>query len=63
MQQRMRMTAYQEHATATSRELERFRNENAIICSGTLPLSEQDHELKVTYHRLSEAEHGWNYTH
>jgi hypothetical protein len=24
--------------------------------------SEQDNELKVTYHHLSEAEHGWNYT-
>jgi hypothetical protein len=25
------------------------------------PPSDQDRELQVTYHRLSEAEHGWHY--
>jgi hypothetical protein len=45
MQQRMRLTAYEEHATTTTRELERLRRENAVIRSGALPPSEQDHEL------------------
>jgi hypothetical protein len=58
----MSLTAYEEHATATSHELERLRHENAILSSGTLPPLERDYELKVVYHRLSEAEHGWNYT-
>jgi hypothetical protein len=63
MQQRMHLTAYEEHTTATSRKLERLMHENAILHSGTLPPLDQDHELKVSYHCLSEAEHGWNYTH
>jgi hypothetical protein len=58
MQQHMRLTAYEEHATATSHELERLRHENVILRSGAPPPSEQDHELKVAYHRLSEAERG-----
>jgi hypothetical protein len=61
MQQRMRLTAYEEHATATSRELERMRHGNIVLCSATLPPLEKDCELKVMYCRLSEAEHGWNY--
>jgi hypothetical protein len=58
----MHLTTYKEHAIATSLELERLRHENAVIHSGTLPSSDQDHELKVAYRRLSEAENGWNYT-
>jgi hypothetical protein len=45
MQQRMRLTAYEERATATSQKLERVRHENAILCSGARPNSEQDREL------------------
>jgi hypothetical protein len=62
MQQRMRLVPYKEHTTATSRELKRLRHENAVLHSGARPPSEQDHELQVAYHRLSEAEHEWNYT-
>jgi hypothetical protein len=40
MQQHMHLTAYDEHTTATSRELERLRHENAILCSGACPPSE-----------------------
>jgi predicted RNase H-like nuclease (RuvC/YqgF family) len=62
MQQRMRLTTYKESATATTREIERLRHENAILCSGARPLSEQDRELHEVYRRLSNAEHGWNHT-
>ncbi len=62
MQQRMRLTAYEEHATTTTRELERLRHENAILRSGARPPSEQDRELQEVYHCLSNAEHGWNHT-
>jgi hypothetical protein len=61
MQQRMHLTAYEEHATATSCELERLRHENAVLRSSALPPSEQDHELQVAYHHLSVAKHGLNY--
>jgi hypothetical protein len=61
MQQPMHLTAYEEHSTATSRELEHLRYENAILRIGTLPPSDQDYELKVMYCCLSEAERGWNY--
>jgi hypothetical protein len=33
MQQRMRLTTYMEHTTATSRDLERLRHENAVLHS------------------------------
>jgi hypothetical protein len=49
MQHRMHLTAYKEHTTATSRELERLMHENAVLRSGALPPSEQDHELQVAY--------------
>jgi hypothetical protein len=62
IQQHMHLTAYEEHDTAMSRELERLRHENAILRSGTLLPSDQDCELQVAYHHLSEAEHRWNYT-
>jgi hypothetical protein len=63
MQQRMRLIAYEEHANTTLQELERLGHENAILCSGARPPSKQDRELQITYRQLSEAEHGWNYTH
>jgi hypothetical protein len=58
MQQRTRLTAYKESATATTREIERLRHENAILRSGARALSEQDHELQEVYRRLSNAERG-----
>jgi predicted RNase H-like nuclease (RuvC/YqgF family) len=62
MQQCMRLTAYKESATAATREIERLRHENAILCSGAHPLLEHDHELQEVYRRLSNAEQGWNHT-
>jgi hypothetical protein len=56
MQQRMHLTSYDEHNTAISHKIEQLKHENALLHSGTLPLSDQDRELKVTYHRLSEAD-------
>jgi hypothetical protein len=61
MQQHMRLTTYDEHNTAFSREHEQLKHENAFLYNGTLPPSDQDREFKVTYHRLSKAEHGSNY--
>jgi predicted RNase H-like nuclease (RuvC/YqgF family) len=62
MQQRTRLLAYEESATATTGEIERLRHENAILRSGVRPSFEQDRELKEVYRRLSNAEHGWNHT-
>jgi hypothetical protein len=62
IQQRTCLTAYEESATATAREIERLRQENAILHSGARPPLEQDRELQEVYRRLSDAEHGWNYT-
>jgi hypothetical protein len=62
IQQRTRLTAYEEGAIAATRKIERLRHENTILCSGTCPPSVQDHELQEIYHRLSDAEHGLNYT-
>jgi hypothetical protein len=62
MQQRTRLTTYKESATAATHEIERLRHENAILCSGACPHSEQDRELQEVYHRLSNTEHGWNHT-
>jgi hypothetical protein len=45
MQQRMRLTAYEDSAAVTTREIERLMHENAILRSGARPPSEQDHEL------------------
>jgi hypothetical protein len=61
MQHRTRLTAYEESAAVTARELERLRHVNAILCSGAHPLSAQDRELQEVYHRLSNAGQGWNY--
>jgi predicted RNase H-like nuclease (RuvC/YqgF family) len=62
MQQRMRLTAYKESATAASRKIEWLRHENAILRCGARPLSEQDRELQEIYRHLSNTEHGWNHT-
>jgi hypothetical protein len=62
MQQRMRLLAYDESATAATGEIVRLGHENAILRNGVRPSSEQDHELKEVYRRLSNAEHGWNHT-
>jgi hypothetical protein len=62
MQQCTRLTAYQESATATTREIERLRYENAILRSGACLPSEQDCELQEVYCHLSDTEHGCNYT-
>jgi hypothetical protein len=55
MQQHTRLTAYEESAAATARELERVRHENAILCSSARPPSKQDRELQDVYHRLSDT--------
>jgi hypothetical protein len=62
IQQRTRLMAYKESATAATGEIERLRHENAILRSGVCPPSEQDHELKEVYRLLGNAEHGWNHT-
>jgi hypothetical protein len=67
MQQRTRLTAYEEGATFTTCKIGRLRHVNAILHSGARPPSEQDRELEertemIADHRLSDAEHGWNYT-
>jgi hypothetical protein len=61
-QQCTHLTAYEESATTAAWEIERLRHENAILCSGARPPSEMDCELQEVYHRLSDTEHGWNYT-
>jgi hypothetical protein len=37
MQQCIRLTAYEEHATNTSREFERRRHENVVLRNGIVP--------------------------
>jgi hypothetical protein len=59
----MHLIAYDESNTAISHELEELKHENALLHSGTLPPLSQGRELKVAYHRLRDAEHGWNYDH
>jgi hypothetical protein len=62
IQQCLSMAAYDEHNITISCELEHMKRENALLCGGTLPPSDQDHELKIACRCLSKAEHGWNYT-
>jgi hypothetical protein len=67
MQQRTRLTAYEEGATFTTCKIGRLRHVNAIFHSGARTPSEQDRGLEertemITDHRLSDIEHGWNYT-
>jgi hypothetical protein len=57
MQQRTRLTAYKESATAAARKIERPRHENTILRSGACPSSEQDRELQEVYRLLGNAEH------
>jgi hypothetical protein len=61
-QQRTCLMAYEESATTAAREIERLRHENTILRSSAQLPSEMDSELQEVYHRLSDAEHGWNYT-
>jgi hypothetical protein len=61
IQQCMRLIAYEEQATITLCEMEMMRHENAILHRGIVQSSDKDLELQVTYHRLSEVKHGWNY--
>jgi hypothetical protein len=49
------------HSSSLEQHVEELRRANAILCSGTPPPSDQDHELQVVYRRLSEAEHEWHY--
>jgi hypothetical protein len=49
------------HSGSLEQHIEELRHANAILRSGTPPPSNQDRELQVAYHRLSEAEHGWHY--
>jgi hypothetical protein len=46
------------HSSSLEQHVEELRRANAILHSGTPPPSDQDHELQVTFCRLSEAEHG-----
>jgi hypothetical protein len=62
IQQRLSTAAYDEHIITISRELAQLKCWNDLLCGGTVPPSDQDCELKATYHRLSEVEHGWHYT-
>jgi hypothetical protein len=55
--------AYEESATTAAREIERLRYENAILHNSARPPSEQNRELQEVYRHLSDAKHGWNYTH
>jgi hypothetical protein len=45
MQQRTCLMAYKESVTASTREIERLRHENAILRSGARPPSKQNREL------------------
>jgi hypothetical protein len=54
IQQRLHLGSLEQH-------IEELRRANAILYSGTPPLSDQDRELQVVYRSLSEAEHGWHY--
>jgi hypothetical protein len=55
------MAACEERYTATSWELAQFKCKNDLFRGGTVPPSDQDQELKVAYHRLSDTEHTWHY--
>jgi hypothetical protein len=54
------MAAYEEHHITISRELALLKCENDLLHGGTIPLSDQDQELKVMYRRLSDAENAWH---
>jgi hypothetical protein len=63
LQQSLCMATYEERHISTSRELTQLKCENDLLCGGTVPPFEQDQELKVTYHRLSEGENTWHCIH
>jgi hypothetical protein len=60
IQQRLCLAACEEQYTTTSQELAQLKCQNDLQCGGTVPPSELDWELKVTYHCLSDAEHAWH---
>jgi hypothetical protein len=62
-QQCLCMTACEERYTITSWELAQLKCENDVLHGGTVPPSEEDQELKVAYHRLSDTKHAWHYIH
>jgi hypothetical protein len=49
------------HSSSLEQHIEELRCANVILHSGMPPPSDQDRELQVAYHRLSEAGHGWHY--
>jgi hypothetical protein len=49
------------HSGLLEQHIKEPRRANAIPRSGMPPVLLKDYELQVTYHRLSEAEHGWHY--
>jgi hypothetical protein len=49
------------HSSSLEQHVEELRRANVVLHSGAPPPSDQDHELQVTYRRLSEAKHGWHY--
>jgi multidrug resistance efflux pump len=49
-----------QHTTARTVILQ-LKCENDLLHSDTVPPSDQDQELKVVYHCLSDAEHAWHY--
>jgi hypothetical protein len=59
--QRLCMGAYEERHVTISCELAQLKCENDLLHSDTVPPSDQDQELKVVYHCLSDAEHAWHY--
>jgi hypothetical protein len=62
IQQRLSLAAYDVHISNISHELAQLKNENDLLRGDTVPPSDQDRELAVAYHHLSEADHRWNHT-
>jgi hypothetical protein len=54
IQQRLHLGSLEQHA-------KELRHGNVILHSSTLPPSDQNRELQVTYRHLSEAKYGWHY--
>jgi hypothetical protein len=57
------LNAYAEQATLTSHTMERLEHENINLRHETRESTEVDLELQTVYRCLSEAEHGWHFTH
>jgi hypothetical protein len=49
------------HLGSLQQHVEELRCAYAILRSDTPPPSDQDREVQVTYHYLSEAKHRWHY--